>query len=192
MMTVLIVAGGLSYYFSDLIVDRSLPSYLIGNWVMTRDIYPGGPIAARFVLVRHKDCRKRIELELEPGGFVLRPEEVQTYKYGLDVLTIERQVPMEMASGDATYIATFFWTCVENPVHWVWPLTLRLEMPVVIQPAEIGELDGRNRTAHLDWCYSHPSCRAKRGVRVSRDTDSEDSIHHSRSYNWNIALAMDR
>lgn len=116
--------------------DRAPPSYFIGAWILTRHIYAGGPISVRFILVRHRLCAKRIEQSIEQDvsqNFPLPARVIEMSELGLDVLTLEQVMPIDVVPGPAEYVATFIWRCPGNFVHWFRPITKTVRLPIEVR-----------------------------------------------------------
>lgn len=130
--TLLLVASVVAYWVSD----RSPPSFHIASWVMSKDLHAGSTISARFIMVMRRMCPQRVEQGIEQGPsgrfpFPARVTEVS--EPGLQILTFEEDMPVDIAPGDAVYTATFIWKCPGNLVQGIYPLSMRIEMPIVIE-----------------------------------------------------------
>lgn len=129
-----LIIVSLTYVMSD----RTPPSDFIASWIMTRDVYPGSLFSARYILVRHRPCYKRIETAVIQGSasYPVNQSELEHGPVGLDILTIEMKMNNEVAVGHATVESTFIWRCPPwNIIHWLKPITFTTDMPVEIKRA---------------------------------------------------------
>lgn len=155
--------GAGAWVVSGWVSDRERPSHHIASWVMTKDVYPGGPIAARFILVRHRLCAKRIEFQIEqgPSTFPVTPIVIERGELGLDQLTIERVMPTEVELGEAIFVAQFIWRC--NAFHWFRPITMTLRMPIMVKRFNEAALHIVPAAASIERCLVQFASQQKGG-----------------------------
>lgn len=120
--------------------DRKPPLELVG-WNIERPVYPGGPLRITLAVQRDmsRECDATVSRHIQDGrGFrfdlpqlVMDSHAIAALQASLrDENRILVQMPDDAAPGPAKYVSALSYAC--NPVHRLWPMRVRHELPFEI------------------------------------------------------------
>lgn len=120
--------------------DRKPPLELVG-WNIERPVYPGGPLRITLAVQRDltRECDVRVSRHIEDGrGFRFDLPQLFMDAHAIAALQatlrdenrILVQMPDDAAPGGGKYISALSYAC--NPVHRLWPMRVRHELPFEI------------------------------------------------------------